>query len=147
MGSYFRAAGFALPTPAFLETVPVQVGLAEPGAHYHVPLLVSPWSYATYRGQRATLRGCPGTAATIYVPEGALPRPEPVPSTTSYRATSSATAAPRRKAALPHGARICVQFVRNYEEGGESSILHGDGASEAFLSEIVGAKPGRASGT
>ncbi len=39
----------------------------------------------------------------------------------------------------PGGARICVQFVINYEEGGESCILHGDAASEAFLSEIVGA--------
>jgi len=41
----------------------------------------------------------------------------------------------------PDGARIAVQFVINYEEGGENCILHGDGASEAFLSEIVGAQP------
>ena len=41
----------------------------------------------------------------------------------------------------PGGARIAVQFVINYEEGGENSILHGDEASEAFLSEIVGAVP------
>ncbi|HEY8383192.1 MAG TPA: allantoinase PuuE [Microvirga sp.] len=41
----------------------------------------------------------------------------------------------------PGDARICVQFVVNYEEGGENSILHGDRASEAFLSEIVGAAP------
>ena len=41
----------------------------------------------------------------------------------------------------PGGARIAVQFVLNYEEGGENSILHGDAASEAFLSEIVGAQP------
>ena len=39
----------------------------------------------------------------------------------------------------PGDARIAVQFVINYEEGGESNILHGDRASEAFLSEIVGA--------
>ncbi|KKX24848.1 allantoinase PuuE [Rhizobium sp. LC145] len=39
----------------------------------------------------------------------------------------------------PDGARIAVQFVLNYEEGGENSVLHGDAASEAFLSEIVGA--------
>jgi peptidoglycan/xylan/chitin deacetylase (PgdA/CDA1 family) len=39
----------------------------------------------------------------------------------------------------PDGARIAVQFVLNYEEGGENCILHGDQASEAFLSEIVGA--------
>jgi OHCU decarboxylase len=41
----------------------------------------------------------------------------------------------------PNGARIAVQFVVNYEEGGENNILHGDAASEAFLSEIVGAAP------
>jgi putative urate catabolism protein len=41
----------------------------------------------------------------------------------------------------PGGARLALQFVLNYEEGGESSILHGDRASEAFLSEIVAAKP------
>lgn len=41
----------------------------------------------------------------------------------------------------PGGARIAVQFVVNYEEGGENNILHGDAASEAFLSEIVGAAP------
>jgi OHCU decarboxylase len=41
----------------------------------------------------------------------------------------------------PGGAHVCVQFVVNYEEGGENSILHGDAASEAFLSEIVGAQP------
>lgn len=39
----------------------------------------------------------------------------------------------------PGGARICVQFVVNYEEGGESNILHGDGGSEAFLSDVLGA--------
>lgn len=44
-------------------------------------------------------------------------------------------------AAWPGGARIAVQFVINYEEGGENNILHGDAASEAFLSEIVGAAP------
>jgi urate oxidase len=41
----------------------------------------------------------------------------------------------------PDGARIAVQFVVNYEEGGENCVLHGDAASEAFLSEIVGAAP------
>jgi chitin deacetylase len=41
----------------------------------------------------------------------------------------------------PGGAHVAVQFVINYEEGGENSILHGDAASEAFLSEIVGAQP------
>lgn len=41
----------------------------------------------------------------------------------------------------PNGARIAVQFVMNYEEGGENNILHGDDASEAFLSEVVSAQP------
>ena len=41
----------------------------------------------------------------------------------------------------PGGARLAVQFVINYEEGGENCVLHGDAASEAFLSEIVGAAP------
>ena len=41
----------------------------------------------------------------------------------------------------PGGARVAVQFVINYEEGGENCILHGDAASEAFLSEVVGAAP------
>ena len=41
----------------------------------------------------------------------------------------------------PGGAHVAVQFVLNYEEGGENNILHGDAASEAFLSEIVGAAP------
>ncbi|ABD55525.1 allantoinase PuuE [Jannaschia sp. CCS1] len=41
----------------------------------------------------------------------------------------------------PGGAKIAVNFVLNYEEGGENNILHGDGASEAFLSEITGAAP------
>lgn len=45
------------------------------------------------------------------------------------------------EAAWPGGARIAVQIVLNYEEGGENNILHGDAASEAFLSEIVGAAP------
>ena len=41
----------------------------------------------------------------------------------------------------PNGARLAVQFVINYEEGDENNILHGDPASEAFLSEIIAAKP------
>jgi peptidoglycan/xylan/chitin deacetylase (PgdA/CDA1 family) len=44
-------------------------------------------------------------------------------------------------AAWPGDARIAVQFVINYEEGAENCILHGDPASEAFLSDIVGATP------
>src|ERR1700742_2463414 len=43
----------------------------------------------------------------------------------------------------PGNARIAVQFVVNYEEGGENSILHGDPASEAFLSDVLGTQPWR----
>lgn len=47
---YFAAAGVPLADPPFLDTVPVAFAVAEPEGHYHVPLLVTPWSYATYRG-------------------------------------------------------------------------------------------------
>lgn len=47
---YFRARGVALPEPPFIDTVAVDFGIADAGGHYHVPLLVSPWSYSTYRG-------------------------------------------------------------------------------------------------
>ena len=43
-------------------------------------------------------------------------------------------------AAWPKGARIALQLVLNYEEGGENNVLHGDAASETFLSEIIGAQ-------
>jgi 5-hydroxyisourate hydrolase len=49
-GDYLRASGLALPDPAFLDVIPIRFGIADPGAHYHVPLLVSPYGYATYRG-------------------------------------------------------------------------------------------------
>ena len=49
VGDYFRRAGIDLPEPAFLDIVPIRFGLAEEG-HYHVPLLVSPYAYSTYRG-------------------------------------------------------------------------------------------------
>ncbi len=47
VGGYF---GRGTPDPPFLGRVPVRFGIADPTAHYHVPLLVSPWSYGTYRG-------------------------------------------------------------------------------------------------
>jgi len=50
VGEYFRDLGVPLPDPAFLETVIVDFGIADAGAHYHVPLLVSPYGYSTYRG-------------------------------------------------------------------------------------------------
>ena len=49
VGEYFAKALPDLPQPAFLNLVPVRFGLAQ-DAHYHVPLLASPWSYTTYRG-------------------------------------------------------------------------------------------------
>lgn len=49
-GDYFRAIGLHLPDPPFLDRVPIRFGVADPKGHYHVPLLVSPWSYSTYRG-------------------------------------------------------------------------------------------------
>ena len=50
VGGYFRGRGVELPDPAFLECVPLDFGIADAASHYHVPLLASPWSYATYRG-------------------------------------------------------------------------------------------------
>jgi 5-hydroxyisourate hydrolase len=49
-GDYFAALGIALPEPRFLNQVVIRFGLADAAAHYHVPLLVSPYSYSTYRG-------------------------------------------------------------------------------------------------
>jgi 5-hydroxyisourate hydrolase len=49
-GAYFRRLGVALPDPPFVDHVVVDFGVADATAHYHVPLLVSPWSYSTYRG-------------------------------------------------------------------------------------------------
>jgi hydroxyisourate hydrolase len=50
VGDYFRGQRAELADPPFLDFVPIRFGLADPQAHYHVPLLVSPWSYSTYRG-------------------------------------------------------------------------------------------------
>ena len=49
VGDYFRASGIALADPPFLDRVPLRFGVTE-DAHYHVPLLVSPFAYSTYRG-------------------------------------------------------------------------------------------------
>lgn len=48
--AYFQDGLVALPNPPFLSQVPLRFGIADPEGHYHVPLLVSPWSYSTYRG-------------------------------------------------------------------------------------------------
>jgi 5-hydroxyisourate hydrolase len=52
VGDYFQARGTAgpLPDPRFLDIIPIRFGIADASANYHVPLLVSPWSYSTYRG-------------------------------------------------------------------------------------------------
>ena len=47
---YFRAKGVQLPQPPFIDDVQLDFGIADAGGHYHVPLLVSPWAYSTYRG-------------------------------------------------------------------------------------------------
>ena len=47
---YFDARGVALPEPRFLDQVTLDFGIAHTDQHYHVPLLVSPWSHSTYRG-------------------------------------------------------------------------------------------------
>lgn len=49
-GDYFRATGRDLPDPPFIDQVLLRFGIAEADGRYHVPLLVSPWSYSTYRG-------------------------------------------------------------------------------------------------
>lgn len=50
VGAYFAAQGHQLGAPPFLDVVPVRFGVADADAHHHVPLLVTPWSYSTYRG-------------------------------------------------------------------------------------------------
>ena len=50
VASYFKARGVDLPEPNFLNRVSLDFGVAHADQHYHVPLLVSPWSYSTYRG-------------------------------------------------------------------------------------------------
>jgi 5-hydroxyisourate hydrolase len=50
VADYFRSLGTTLPQPPFLDIVPLRFGIADTAAHYHVPLLCSPWSYSTYRG-------------------------------------------------------------------------------------------------
>jgi len=47
---YFRSRGVVLPEPPFIDTVQLDFGVAQADGHYHVPLLVSPWAYSTYRG-------------------------------------------------------------------------------------------------
>lgn len=50
VGDYYAALGLDLPQPRFIDVVTLRFGIADAGAHYHVPLLVSPYSFSTYRG-------------------------------------------------------------------------------------------------
>jgi 5-hydroxyisourate hydrolase len=50
VAEYFRGLGAALTDPPFLDTITIDFGIADAAAHYHVPLLVSPFAYSTYRG-------------------------------------------------------------------------------------------------
>jgi 5-hydroxyisourate hydrolase len=50
VGDYFRRAGAALTDPPFLDTVVIRIGIADADGSYHVPLLISPYGYSTYRG-------------------------------------------------------------------------------------------------
>jgi 5-hydroxyisourate hydrolase len=50
VGTYFRSQGLVVAEPAFLDEVVIAFGIADAERNYHVPLLVSPWSYSTYRG-------------------------------------------------------------------------------------------------
>jgi 5-hydroxyisourate hydrolase len=49
-GDYLRRSGVALSEPAFLDVIPIRFGISDTTAHYHVPLLLSPYGYSTYRG-------------------------------------------------------------------------------------------------
>ena len=49
-GDYLRSCGITLPEPAFLDIIPIRFGITDITAHYHVPLLLSPYGYSTYRG-------------------------------------------------------------------------------------------------
>ncbi len=50
MGAYFKAHGLASGDPLFLDQIPLRFAVTDASAHYHVPLLATPWSYSTYRG-------------------------------------------------------------------------------------------------
>ncbi|SFU93061.1 hydroxyisourate hydrolase [Pseudoduganella namucuonensis] len=49
-GDYFAAQGVTMPEPRFIDEVVIAFGIADAGANYHVPIVVSPWAYSTYRG-------------------------------------------------------------------------------------------------
>ena len=49
-GDYLRAQNAAMPEPLFLDVIPIRFGISDPSQHFHVPLLLSPFGYSTYRG-------------------------------------------------------------------------------------------------
>lgn len=49
-GDYLKSTGAVLPDPLFLDVIPIRFGVSDPASHYHVPLLLSPYGYSTYRG-------------------------------------------------------------------------------------------------
>jgi 5-hydroxyisourate hydrolase-like protein (transthyretin family)/peptidoglycan/xylan/chitin deacetylase (PgdA/CDA1 family) len=113
VGDYFRAAGTATADPPFLDVVPVR---------FTAPM------------RRGTITSRSSSRLGATRPIAAAEMTEPYPRDLVGYGRNP----PHPQ--WPDGARICVQFVINYEEGGENNILHGDRASEAFLSEIVGAQ-------
>lgn len=50
VADYFRARNAPIPDPAFIEEAVIRIGIADESQHYHVPLLITPWSYSVYRG-------------------------------------------------------------------------------------------------
>lgn len=50
VAEYFNQREVNLPDPPFLDKIPIRFGISDRNAHYHIPLLTSPWSYSTYRG-------------------------------------------------------------------------------------------------
>jgi 5-hydroxyisourate hydrolase len=50
VAEYFRSRGVALPDPPFIQEAAIRIGIAKADEHYHVPLLITPWSYSVYRG-------------------------------------------------------------------------------------------------
>ena len=50
VAEYFRSRGIVLPDPAFIDRAVIHVGIADSDQHYHVPLIIAPWSYSVYRG-------------------------------------------------------------------------------------------------
>jgi 5-hydroxyisourate hydrolase len=50
IGDYFRSVAAAMSSPGFLEIAPIRFHITDASAHYHVPLVATPWSYSTYRG-------------------------------------------------------------------------------------------------